>query len=227
MLRLGPTRVGHSGRLTAALIVVLSVAAALVVAFIPPEERLGSTVRFVILHGAFARVGMVTFAAAGLLGVAALTFAPRLHRWCLGTQKAAVAVWVVYIASSMVATYLAWGVAIAWEEPRVVASGKVLILSLAFLILVLWVGQEKFTAVANTVLAVLSWFAVKSAGVVQHPFSPIGGSEMTFKVYFGVLSLILLAVTYLVVHWFSLRSPASAPAPESFPASETGRDEVA
>jgi hypothetical protein len=178
----------------------LAVVAAVLLLLLPPERTLGNTIKAVYIHGALVQTGLLAFGAAGLLGLAYLAWpGESLHQWCLAVQKTAVAVWVAYALSSMLATYLAWGVAIAWNEPRVQASAKVLGVCVAFLMLVLWVGHRQFTAVVNVVMAALAWWLTKSAVNLRHPFNPIGSSDsVVFKWFFiAILSVVLLMAIQL------------------------------
>jgi len=93
----------------------------------PAEQTLGNVVKLIYLHGALARTGLVTFGVAGLMGLAALVVRrSALAAWCDAAGKSALAFWIVYSLSSMISTYMAWGVLVAWNEPRVVASIQVL-----------------------------------------------------------------------------------------------------
>ncbi len=132
----------------------LAAAAALLLALIPPEKTLGWVIRPVFLHGALVQVGLLAFAAAGLLGLAYFVGrSPRVAAWCLAVQETAVALWIAYALSSMVTTRLAWGEWIAWDEPRVRASVHVLWFCIACLLLVRWMRHPVFTAVVNIVAA--------------------------------------------------------------------------
>jgi hypothetical protein len=184
-------------------LVGLAVLAAVLLLLLPPERTLGNTIKAVYIHGALVQTGLLAFGASGLLGLAYLA-RPResLHQWCLAVQKTAVAVWVTYALSSMLATYLAWGVAIAWNEPRVQASAKVLGVCIAFLVLVLWVGHRQFTAAVNVVMAALAWWLTKSAVNLRHPFNPIGSSEsVAFRWFFIAILLVVLLMAIQLARW--------------------------
>ena len=102
----------------------------------------------------------------------------------------------------MFATYLAWGVAIAWNEPRVQASAKVLGACIPFLILVLWVGHRQFTAVVNVVMAVLAWWLTKSAVNLRHPLNPIGSSDsVAFRWFFVAILFVVLLMAIQLARW--------------------------
>ena len=185
----------------------LALLLAVLLILLPPERTLGSIIKAVYLHGALVQAGLVVFTAGGLLGLACLIWKKEaLYRWCLAVQKTGVIVWVVYALSSMLATYLAWGVAIAWGEPRVQASAKILGAGIGFLILTLWVDNRWFAVLANVAMAVLAWVLTQGAMAVRHPLDPIGSSEsVLFKVFFLAILAVVLAMAVQVARW--LRQP--------------------
>lgn len=176
--------------------------AAILIALIPPEKTLGWVIRPVFVHGALVQAGLLAFAAAALLGLACLVWRrPALDAWCLAAQETAVGLWIAYTLSSTITTRLAWGEWIAWDEPRVRASIHVLWFCLACLLLVRWMDHPIFTAAANIVAGGAVWFLIKGAGLLRHPFDPIGGSNsFTYQVIFWLLLLSILAAAGLVAH---------------------------
>jgi len=169
----------------------------------PAEKDLGGVIKLVFLHGALVQTGLLGFAAAGILGLYYLIRKKEsICSWCLAVQKTSVILWILYSLSSMVVTYMAWGVAVAWDEPRVRASVNILIVSMAFLILTLWVHHKIFTAMINIIMALLAWFLVKRAVIVQHPFDPIGTSDSAaFKIYFILVFVIVILAAVQSVRW--------------------------
>jgi len=142
-------------------VVILIVLLALIASLVwlsPAEQTLGDVVKLIYLHGALARTGLVAFGAAGLLGLAALV-APRpsLAAWCDAAGKAALAIWIVYALSSAISTYMAWGVLVAWGEPRVVDSVQVLAAALLIAGVNHFVAHPRFTAATNLLLGGLAW----------------------------------------------------------------------
>jgi hypothetical protein len=166
----------------------------------PDEKTLGGVIKVVLLHGALVQVGLYAFLVAGLLGLAYVaTRRDGLLAWCEAVQKSAVAVWVAYVVSSMVSTYMAWGQWIAWDEPRVRASAYVLGFALAALAITWWVGDSLFTALLNVVTAGVVWYLVKGVGVVRHPLDPLGPSTAdVFRVYALALLVAALGLTALL-----------------------------
>jgi hypothetical protein len=181
----------------------LAAVVAVLIALVPPEKTLGPIIRPIFLHGALVQVGLIAFAAAGILGlVYFLQKSPTIIRWCRAVQETAVAVWVAYALSSMVTTRLAWGEWIAWDEPRVRASIHVLWFSIACLLLVKWMNHPTFTAFANIVIAAAVWFLIKGAGLLRHPFDPIGGSNsLYYQVLYILLVVAVLALTAVAARW--------------------------
>lgn len=185
------------------ILTLLGLAVVALLLWMPPEQTLGAVIRPVFLHGALVRVGLLTFAAAGVLGlVYLLRPGGKWLAWCTATQEVAVAVWIVYALSSAVTTKLAWGQWIAWEEPRVRASLNVLWFSIAALLLVRWVGSGLFTALANVAVAVVTWMLIRGAGIIRHPFDPIGtsGSQLYGLIYW-LLVLVIAAMAAVAVLW--------------------------
>jgi hypothetical protein len=176
---------------------------ALLLALTPPEKTLGWIIRPVFLHGALVQVGLLAFAAAGFLGLAYfIRRSPAINTWCIVAQETATGLWIAYALSSMVTTRLAWGEWIAWDEPRVRASVHVLWFSVACLLLVRWMNHPTFTAVANIVAAGAVWFLIKGAGLLRHPFDPIGGSNsFTYQVLYWLLVATVLAAAWVIARW--------------------------
>jgi hypothetical protein len=182
-------------------------------ALLPPEKTLGPVIKVIFLHGALVRIGLLTFLAAGLLGLSTLfTRSEALLRWCLATQKTAVLIWIVYALSSMISTRLSWGEWIAWEEPRVRASVYVLGFGIAALLIVLWVNSRIFTGLTNVLVAIVSWLLVRGASILRHPFDPIGASgSSTYAVLYWLMVAALLVLAGLLIWGLEHRSSSIEP----------------
>jgi hypothetical protein len=204
-------------------LLILTAAALLVLLLlVPPEQTLGEVIRVIFLHGALVQVGLLAFAAAGTLGAIAL-FRPE-PAWLsasLAAQKTSVIVWIAYVLSSMLSTYLAWSIWIAWDEPRVRISFQVLWFSVACLLLVLWIGNRIFTGITNIVVAGAVWWLVKGATILRHPLDPIGTSTSSSYrwIFLGILVLSLL-LTAQIGQWLFVREQAKV---TRTPALEGGR----
>ena len=188
-------------------LIVLAGALGLLLLFLPSEKTLGPVVKTVFLHGALVQVGLLTFLAAGACGfVYLLRRRARAYAWCAALQKTAILVWIAYVASSMLATYQAWGQWIAWDEPRVRASYHVLWFSIVALLLARWVDDRRFTAGINIVVAAITWYLIKGSSLVRHPFDPIGESTSTIYRWFFIAMLAVVLLTAVqTARWFRLR----------------------
>lgn len=181
--------------------------AAVLVLLVPPEQTLGHIIKAIFVHAALVQTELLTFAAAGLLGLVYLgTRRDTVLHWCEAAQKTGVLVWTVYIASSVIVTYLAWGIPVAWNEPRVRISAIIWGTCLAFLLLQ-WLAQHRiFTAIINVLMAVAAWLLVKSAGILRHPFDPIGSSDLPlFKIIYAALGIVMLLLAIQIMRWWHLR----------------------
>lgn len=199
-----------SQRRNAVVFAALALIIGLLVWFSPAEQTLGDVVKLIYLHGALARTGLVAFGAAGLLGLAAL-IAPRpaLAAWSDAAGKAAVSVWIVYALSSVISTYMAWGVLVAWNEPRVVASLQVLAAALLLTWANYFVSHPRFTAATNLLMGGLAWWLTQRAAVIRHPLNPIGDSDSTaIKGFYAALLLACFALAAFVAYWFHHRNTA-------------------
>lgn len=182
----------------------------------PSESRLGSVVKLVFVHGALVWAGLLAFTLAGALGLVALavrylwgSLAPaarnRAHVWYRGTEAADVAaliVWVATVISSMAVTGLTWGQLIAWNEPRVQATGLILVAALVLFIVARLVANQDFTAIVSVLMGIVPWILVRQAGVIRHPVDPIGGSESaSIQAFFALILLTIIGLTLTLIAW--------------------------
>lgn len=179
---------------------------------IPAEQTLGGIIKVIFLHGALVEVGLIIFLLGGLVGLAYVIWrTDRLAQWGAALQKTGVILWIVYALASMFSTKLAWGQWIAWDEPRVRASAMVLGLAIACLLFSWWVGSHLFTALANVAVTGVSFYLIKGASLLRHPFDPIGTSSSdTYRLYFGVLMLIVLLLAVQLTFWLRSRRPSAS-----------------
>lgn len=177
----------------------------------PAESRLGSLVKLVYVHGALVWTGLLAFSLAGLLGFTALALRylfgseERARTWYRGTQAAglaALAIWVVYAISAVLVTGLTWGQWVAWNEPRVRATGMILAAALSLTIVARLVDHRDFTAGVNLLMGIVPWIAVTAAEAIRHPVNPIGGSgSATIQVFYLLIQLTVLGLALSFVAW--------------------------
>ncbi len=174
----------------------------------PSETRLGNLVKLVYIHGALVWTGLLTFSVAGLLGLVALVV--RRPIWYRGTQSAgfaALIVWCVYVISAMAVTGLTWGQLVAWNEPRVRATGLILVAALLLFLVTRLVKQDGFTALVNLIMGIVPWVVVQQADVIRHPVDPIRGSGSTaMQGYYGLIVLTVAGLAATLVMWLWARA---------------------
>jgi hypothetical protein len=174
---------------------------------LPPERILGDVIKLVLLHGALVRAGLIAFAVAGVLGVFCLVSTnPQWPRWALAIQVTGMLLWIGNMIASSIATRLAWGEWIAWSEPRVWATIHILWLTVACLLLVLWLRHRLFTGLTNIVVAALSWGLIRGATLVRHPFDPLGTSNsFTYRGMYLAMVVALLIMGWQCTRWLHQR----------------------
>jgi hypothetical protein len=173
----------------------------------PAERTLGQTVKLVYLHGALVRTAMLVFAASLPVNLVALL--GRQSSW-LAWGKAliwtALAIWLVHTLFSMVTTYAAWGVFIAWFEPRTRFTFAVAVLGLLIVVIAYLVGDDRFSALAFVVLAGLTLALAPRLGAVQHPLNAIGSSSSgAIQAYYTTIWVVTLLMSILLAVWLHAR----------------------
>jgi hypothetical protein len=178
------------------------------VALAPAEARLGNLVKLVYVHGALVWTGLLSFTVAGLLGLVALAVRrPVLYRGTRAAGTAALIVWICYVISSMAVTALTWGQLIAWNEPRVRATGLILVAAVVLDIVVWLVDHDGFTAIVNMIMGVVPWIVVRQAGVIRHPVDPIGGSESAaIQGFYLLIVITVAALATTLITWLWARA---------------------
>ena len=194
----------------------------------PSESRLGNVVKLVFVHGALVWSGLLAFTLAGALGLVALAArhilgsiapaarkqAPVLYRGAASAGLAALIVWIAYVLSSMAVTGLTWGQVVAWNEPRVQATGLILLAALALFIVTRLVANRDFTAMVSVLMGIAPWIVVKQAGVIRHPVDPIGGSESAaIQTFYGLIVLTVAGLALTLIAWLWVRAELGAASP--------------
>jgi hypothetical protein len=165
----------------------------------PAERTLGQTVKLVYLHGALVRTAMVLFAISLPINLVAL-LGGRVGwlAWGKAITWTAVTIWLIHTLFSIITTYVAWGVLIAWFEPRTRFTFAVAALGLVIVAITHLVGDDRFSALAFVVLAGLTLILAPRLGAVQHPLNAIGSSPSNairaFYIAIWVISLVMGAL---------------------------------
>ncbi|MEA4907783.1 MAG: hypothetical protein GYA17_22715 [Chloroflexi bacterium] len=178
--------------------VVLVVIILLLLAYLalaPLERTLGTSLRLILLHGAWVWTGLLAFALAALVGLAALLGRkPGLHAWSLALGRTGLCFWLTYLPMSLAVMQISWG-GFFFDEPRwripfaFAVVGVLLQSGLAL------INIPAAASVANLAFGVALWSILLPAQNVLHPDSPVLGSDsLRIQLYFGgVLVLTVLA----------------------------------
>lgn len=186
---------------------VLALLLAVLVWLSPAERTLGQTVKLVYVHGALVRTAVVMFAASLPVNLVALWPGKTGWRsWGKALTLAAMLIWLAHTLFSMVTTYAAWGIFIAWYEPRtrftfLLAGVGIIIVGVAYLI-----AEPRFTAVVFAVLAGLVLAMLPRLGFIQHPLDPIGASpSAAIQVFYGATVGVSVIMGGLLAVWLQSR----------------------
>ncbi len=182
-----------------ALLVLL----ALLLWFSPAEKTLGQTVKLVYLHGALVRSAVILFLLSLPVNLIALIFMKKSWlRWGKALVWGAVAVWLAHTLFSMVTTYAAWGIFIAWSEPRTRFTFTAAGVSLLLVIAAYLIDSPRFSALVFTALAGVVVWLLPQLGLLRHPLDPIGTSSSTaIRAFYAAILADVLAMSGLAVIW--------------------------
>jgi hypothetical protein len=153
----------------------LAAVCAVFVFTIPPDERIGEMVRFVMFHGASTWVNMGTFTLAGVAGLAYLLGSTKLGRWGEAFRWIALPHWLINTVLGVMSMKLLWG-GVKWDEPRLWMSFGLLGGSAMILAVQLLFDHPKIPAVLDAVLALSLWTLVLVLPNLFHPDSPVFSS---------------------------------------------------
>jgi len=181
------------------VIAAAAIACVIAVRSIPPDERLGTMVRFVMFHGASTWVNMGTFTLAGVLGLAFAFGAGKLGRWGEAFRWFSLPLWIVNTALGILSMQLIWG-GILWNEPRLLMTFGLLASSVVVLAIQLIFDHPKIPAVLDAVLAAALWYLVLALPNLFHPDSPVFSSDNAAYIYgfLGMVSSIAVAALAIV-----------------------------
>jgi hypothetical protein len=164
-----------------------------ITAFVSPlDKTLGDKVRMVYVHGAIIRVVMAILVIAGGLGLAYLiTRREAVSDWAGATFEGGLALWFIYLGTSVVTTLQSWG-GIAWFEPRWTVTLQMTGLLPSVYVAGRIIKQPKVSAALYAIVPVVMVLLLAQAQLVLHPTDPIGESGD---------SAIQLAYMVMLVWW--------------------------
>lgn len=170
----------------------------------PEEQALGTNVRIVYLHGAWALTAEATLALAavtGLLGI--LTRRERLHRWSTAMGRTGLFFWVTYLPLSLWAMQANWN-GLFLSEPRFRIAVVFAVTGVLLQVGLTLLAQPAFTSLFNVLFAVALWISFSRADYIMHPPpSPIFSSGiLSLQLFFIGIFFLTMASAYFMTRWW-------------------------
>lgn len=180
-----------------AVAVFVSVAAILST---PPDEKLGTMVRFVMFHGASTWVNMGTFTLAGVFSLLFLFGVKGAHSWGEALRWVSLPLWIINSILGLLSMQLIWG-GILWSEPRLAMTFGILGGALAIFAAQMLLDSPKVPAALDAVLATTLWGLVLFLPNLFHPDSPVfqSGNWAFIGGFLGMVAGIALATVCLTI----------------------------
>jgi hypothetical protein len=190
---------------------VLIALLALLLVLSPAEQQLGNLVKIIFLHGALARTGLFGLMAAGVLGLLFLIRPkPGLLRWSNALQVAAMILFVVHFALSVIPTHATWGMWIAFDEPRTRMSLQIIGVGLIVILVRYLLNDDRLSALANLLLGGAVILLELRTGVLRHPLNPIGDSSSGAIQGFYLAIVVTCFGLLLLLAWLIAHRPSQA-----------------
>jgi heme exporter protein C len=180
-------------------IFILLISLIVVIIVSPSEKTLGNIVKLVYLHLAIAWTGLLFFAISAIFGLSEIISQKTFWRYSLATQRTALLLWILYIISSFIVAYLAWG-GMNWGEPRLRIGFMILSLAIAASLLTLAFEKPKAIGAINFALGVIVWGFWATRFNVLHPASPVWRSN---SLAIKTSALFILILTLAIAALFS------------------------
>lgn len=183
----------------------------------PSERTLGQIVKLVYLHGALVRASLVLFAISLPVNLRGL-FSRQLAwlTWGKALTWTAIIIWLSHTLFSMVTTYAAWGLFIAWYEPRTRFTFLLAGVAIIVIIVAYVVADDRFSALVFALVGGMTLGLLPHLGFIQHPFDPIGTSPSNaIRWFYATIWVTSLAIGGLLALWLQGTMKAHKTAPQS------------
>ena len=166
----------------------------------PPERSVGGLLRVIFLHGALVRVAVGLFLLSGLAALVALVKeAPQAWAWTRALQLVALVAWAAGFVISFYPSYVTWGTAIVWAEPRTQMMVRVLVIATLVFGITRWLDDDRLIAVGTLAVGLMVPLLIALTGVIRHPLDPVGTSpSLTLRLTYG---LVIASLGVLALWW--------------------------
>jgi hypothetical protein len=122
--------------------------------------------------------------------------------WGKALSWTAIGIWLLHTLASMVTTYAAWGVFIAWGEPRTQFTFNLAAVGIIVFAVTQLIANPRFSALAFLLLAGIVLALMPGLGIIQHPLDPIGTSTSpTIRIFYAAILIITMLIGGLVAIW--------------------------
>jgi hypothetical protein len=155
------------------------------------------------LHGAWVWTALLSFIAAGAIGVVAIALKREiLHDWSIALGRAGTFFWITYLPLSLRPMQLNWN-GLFLQEPRWRVSFDFMIVSVLFQIAIILLNKPPIGSLLNiTFIAALGVTLIRT-DQVMHPGSPIASSgSNTIQVFFASLVFLSSLAGWFLANWF-------------------------
>lgn len=187
---------------------ILLLCLTIAITFLTPLERtLGGNLRLIYLHGAWVWTGIVTFCAAGILGLIALLLRNQiLHTWSRATGWTGLCFWVTYLPMSLAVMQINWN-GLFFDEPRWKVPFTFAVIGILLQAGLLFINTPWITSLANIGFTSALIFNLLTMESVLHPDSPVfssGSSGIKLIFILLLISTIILSgvLSYLWIRYF-------------------------
>ena len=182
-------------RARAGAVIIFSFATAGLVALSPPDETLGTIVRFLYFHGALTWVNLALFTLAAIVAIAYLLRGQTgAYRWASSFRYIALVYWAINTWMGFESMILVWG-GVKWDEPRLRMTFWVMLAALLVFAVDFLFHRWRLTASLDVALAVLVWALLLSTPMEFHPDSPVLHSPPEIIAFFIAMTATSFAAT--------------------------------
>jgi hypothetical protein len=186
---------------------------AVVTILVPAERTLGSSLGLIIYHGAWAWTGQLTFAAAGLTGLAGLLLGrhncPIVHTWSQALGHTGLLFWLTYLPMSLLVMQLSWG-GLFLDEPRWRVPFSFGVVAVLLQVGLSLLGKPALTSMANLLFGLALNISLRLTQNVLHPDDPIAQSGSgTIRLAFISLLCLSLLVSFQIARLLTKKNTAT------------------
>jgi hypothetical protein len=162
------------------------------------------------------RTAVILFAAGLPVNLAALIWGKKswltwgkAFAWGKALTWAAIIIWLAHTLFSMMTTYAAWGLLVAWYEPRTRFTFNLAGVGIIVLLVSHFMASTRFSAMVFVLLSGIVLALLPGLGFIQHPLDPIGTStSSTIRLFYAAIQVVSVILGGVLVIWLRDRIEA-------------------